>query len=96
MGDGGMLSGVAKVLMYECNRHAALAHRGGDSFHRAEPHVPAREDARDAGLEEIRVALMRPAIRCTHVGPGEDEAALIELDLGWEPARLGVRPDEEK
>ena len=73
-GGGGTLS-VAKVLMYECNRHAALAHRGGDSFHRAEPHVPTREDAWDAGLEEIRVALMRPAIRCTHVGPGEDVAA---------------------
>src|SRR5204863_115125 len=46
---------------------ADLADGGGDALHRGEPHVAAREDARNAGLQEVRVAVECPAPRCAHV-----------------------------
>ena len=52
----GRLLGVAQVLVDEGDRHAALADRGGDALDRAEAHVAAGEDARDAGLEQVGVA----------------------------------------
>ena len=53
--------------MYERDGHAALAHGRRDALDRARPHIAAREDARYAGLEEIRVTVQRPAPRraCT-------------------------------
>ena len=54
--------------MYEGDGHAALADGGGHALHRAEAHVAAGEDARDARLQEVRVALERPAAGCAHVG----------------------------
>ena len=46
--------------MHEGDRHAALADGGGDAFDGAEADVAAREDARDARLEEVRVAVELP------------------------------------
>ena len=64
---GGLLLGprvsVLQVLMHEGDRHAALADGGGDALDGAEPDVAAREDARDAGLEQVRVAVELPAPR---------------------------------
>src|SRR4029453_1007775 len=75
---------------------AALTDRGGDSFHGAESHVAAGEDARNAGLEEVRVAVELPASGAAHVGAGEHVAPLVECDLGWEPRGFGVRADEDE
>src|SRR3954464_15671095 len=58
-GDGLGLprSGVAHELMYEGDGHAALADRGGHALDRPEAHVARREDARDACLQEVRIAV---------------------------------------
>ena len=50
-------------LVDEGDGHAALADRGGDALDRAEADVAAREDARNARLQQIRVAIERPALR---------------------------------
>ena len=90
-------SRFAQVLVHEGDGHAALADRCGDTLDRAEAHVAAREDARHARLEQVRVALELPAPRRRGVGAGEDEAALrIERDLGRQPVRLRVGADEDE
>jgi hypothetical protein len=49
--------------MYEGDGHTALTDGGGDSLDRPESHVAARKDARDARLQEVRVAVERPRAR---------------------------------
>ena len=61
--------GVLEVLVHEGDRHAALADRGGDALDRAEAHVAAREDARDARLEQVRVAVELPVRRAATSAP---------------------------
>ena len=58
-----------------------LYDRGGNALHRAVAHVTAREDPRDARLEQIRVALELPATRVAHVRSGEDVTPTVERDL---------------
>ena len=65
--SGGAGVRVLQVLVDEGDRHAPLADRGGDALHRREPHVAAGEDARDARLEQVRVAFQRPPPCCAHV-----------------------------
>ena len=43
-------------------------------YHRAGANVGAREDARDARLEQVQVAVERPAALGAHVGTGEHVA----------------------
>ena len=83
--------GVLEVLMDEGDRHAALADGGGHALHGAEAHVAAREDARDARLQEVRVAVERPLDRRAHVGAGEHEAA-----VGRARSRAGAMPSARR
>src|SRR4051794_17362979 len=90
-------SRFAQVLMHERDGHAALADRCGNTLHGAEAHVAAREDARHARLEQVRVALELPLTRRRGLGAGEDEATLrIDRDLGRQPVRLRVCADEDE
>ena len=57
----GLLDELAQVLVDEGDRHAALADGGGDALDRAEADVAAGEDAGHARLEQVRVAVERPA-----------------------------------
>ena len=82
--------------MHEGDRHAALADGGGDALHGAEPDVAAGEDARDAGLEQVRVAIGSPRAGGGHVGAGQHVAVVVERDLGREPRRLGIRADQDE
>src|SRR5438309_10725942 len=52
---------VAQILVNERDRHAAFADRRRDTLDRAETHVAAGEDARNAGFEKIGIAIARPA-----------------------------------
>jgi hypothetical protein len=47
-------------LVNELDRHAAFADGGGDALDLAEADVAARVDARNARLEEVRVAIELP------------------------------------
>ena len=49
--------------MDELDGHRALADRGGHALDRAVPHVAGDEDAGHARLEQVRVAVERPAGR---------------------------------
>src|SRR5215208_2934618 len=86
--------GFPEVLVDERDRHAALADGRRDAFHRAEPHVAAREDPRYARLEQVRIAFELPPSDEWDVGAGEHEAAAVACDLGRQPGRLRVGADE--
>src|SRR5919109_2845923 len=88
--------GLLEVLMDEGDRHAAFADSGSDAFHRGRAHVAAGEDAGDARLEKVRVALELPASGGGDVRTGEDIAAPVELDLRWQPRRLRIGADEQE
>ena len=81
--------------MYEGDGHAALADGGGDALHRPKPDVAARKDAGDARLQQVGIAVERPAPRAARVGAREYVAALVERDLRREPCRLRIRADED-
>src|SRR6186997_712985 len=87
--------GVLQVLVHERDRHASLADRGRHALHRRVADVAAGEDAGNARLEQVRVAVERPPARGAHVRARENEAAAVERDLGRQPRGLGVRPDED-
>ena len=87
--------GVLEVLVNEGDGHAALAHGRGDAFDRTEPDVAAGENARDAGLEEVGVAVEVPPARRSHLRPGEDVAVVVERDLGRQPVGLRIGADED-
>ena len=66
------------------HRHR-LAHGGGDSLDRAAAHVTGGEDARQARLQQVRLPRTSPpevtvARGRVQVPPGQDKAALVELD----------------
>ena len=82
--------------MHEGDRHAALAHGGRDTLHRAQPDVAAREDPRGARLEQVGVAVELPATGGGDRGAREHVAVAIECDLGRQPGGLGVRADEDE
>src|SRR5262249_36320222 len=84
------------VLVHEGDRHAALADRRGNALHRAEPDVAAGEDAGDARLEEVRVAVELPPARRPRVEAGEHVSLLVERDLRWEPCGFGICTDEDE
>src|SRR3954452_14332027 len=90
----GGCSSVAEVLMHEGDRHAPFADRRGDTFHGAEANVAAGEDPGDAGLQQIRVTVARPAPVRPDLGARQDVTALVERDLGWQPPGLRVGADE--
>ena len=50
----------------------------------------------NARLEQIWVAVVRPVVGHAHVGSREHEAVAVARDLGRQPARLRVRPDEDE
>ena len=52
-----------QVLVDQRDRHRALADRAGDALDRARAHVAGDEHARHARLQQVRVALERPAAR---------------------------------
>ena len=81
--------------MHEGDRHAALADCGRDALDGGEAHVPAREDAGDARLEEVRIPVERPVPRSAEVGTREDEAMPVERNRGRQPGGLGVGADED-
>jgi hypothetical protein len=71
------------------DRAGAVAHRGGDAFHRPGPDVADSEDQRLAGLERQRAAAQlspgHAGQRAIQVGAGEHEAVVIDGDV-LEPA----------
>src|SRR5689334_16495730 len=69
--------GALQELMHEGDGHAALADGGGDAFDGARAHVAAGEDAGDAGLEEVGVAVLVPVAALDHGLAGEDVAASV-------------------
>ena len=81
--------------MDERDGHRALAHRAGHALDRAGAHVAGHEHAGHAGLEHVGVALERPAVG-RHVGPGEDEAALVAGDHAVEPVGARRGADEHE
>ena len=77
----------------ELDRHRALPDGGGHSLDRTVPDVAGREHPRHARLEEKRTAVERPGAGVRKVGPREDEAVLVAIDLLQQP--VGVRADSD-
>jgi len=72
-------SGVSSEdLVHAFDRHSALAHRGGATFHRAGAHVARSKDAWPARLQRPwRTAYGLPSWRVDHRGAGFDETLFI-------------------
>src|SRR5262249_23956524 len=63
--------GLSEELVHEGDCHAAFADCCCDALHGAESDVAAGEDARDACLKEVGVAVELPPFGTAHVGAGE-------------------------
>src|SRR6478735_7000372 len=87
---------VAQELVDERYGHAALTHGGCDALDRAVAHVATGEDARDAGLEQVRVAADGGTGLDRHVWSGLHVAMAVEHDLGRQPGGLGIGADEDE
>ena len=94
LASGSLLA--AQVLVHEGDRHAALADRRGDALDRAEAHVAAGEDAGHARLQQVGIAVVRPAPALGDVGAGQHVAARVARDLRRQPAGVGVGADEDE
>src|SRR5437762_3377882 len=88
--------GLLEVLVDEGDGHAAFADGRSDAFYGRGADVAAREDAGNARLEEVRVAVEFPASGGGRVGACEYVAVAIDGDLRRQPRGLGIRPDEDE
>src|ERR1700722_17136645 len=84
--------------MHELDGDGALAYGRGAALDRAVADVASDEDAGDAGLEQVGVAIELPHVFGVRlqIRPGEDEALGIAGDAGGQPARLGLGADEDE
>src|SRR5215203_6903775 len=94
-------AGIGQVLMDQPHCHRALAHRGGAPLDRAAARVTSGEYSRHASLQEKRLPrTFLPVVlierRIVQLPTGQDEAALVEFDAVFEPAGVGISPDEDK
>src|SRR6185437_3566464 len=92
----GPLLRLAQVLVHEGDRHAALADGRRHALDGPEADVAAGEDAGDARLEQVRVALELPAVGARQLRAGEHVPAPVAGDLRRQPARLGVGADQDE
>src|SRR5713101_7728166 len=79
--------------MHELHADGALTDRRCDAFHAAGANVPDCKDARDARLEKERRTWQWPPaeILVIQVGPGLDEALVIERHGAFQPFRVRTR-----
>src|SRR6516162_1157739 len=83
-----------EVVVDEADGGGAIAHGGGNTFHRAVPDVADGEYARGGGLQQEGSPLQGPAL--AGVGSGEDESPLVALDRFGEPAGERLRADQDE
>src|SRR5437588_5933563 len=92
---------LAEILMDECDRHAAFTDARSDALDRAVANVADRENARHAGLQQIRIALERPRAvllrhKVGHVASGANVTALVANYRRRQPRCRGVGSDEHE
>src|SRR5919198_189678 len=99
---GSPMSALGEKPVGELDGDGSLADGGRDPLHRLMPHVAGAEDAGDVRLEQVRIAVERPAARPTvlllEIGASENEAVLVPLNNSGDPirARLGADEREER
>src|SRR5260221_10929952 len=95
-----MIGYLAQVSMDELNGHCPLADAGGDTLDGAVAHISGGEDTGDAGLQEERFALKRPALwrlSFVHqVGAGENVAFLVAFHYALQPTCTWLRANEDE
>src|SRR5437879_2528741 len=86
--------------MDELNGHCPLADTGGDTLDGAVPHISGGEYTGDAGFQEERIAVKRPALwrlSLVHqVGTAENEALLVALHYTLQPICMRLRANEDE
>src|SRR4029453_5714716 len=87
---------LLQILMDESDRHAALTDRGGDSFHRAQPHIATSEDPGGARFEEIGIAAVGPVPGLHHVVPGQDISPIVTSYVRRQPLGFCIGADEDE
>src|SRR5215469_6247830 len=79
------ISNLCQVGVHELDGNGALADARGYSFDRPMPNVAYRKHTGNAGLQQERIALQRPAIGrfslAHHIGPGQNEAVFISCQI---------------
>src|SRR5215210_8273850 len=87
--------------MDQRHRHSTLSHRGGAPLDRATTRVASCEYARQARLQEERLPrAFSPGVlierRIVQRIPRQNEAAFVEVYGTFQPACVGISPDEGK
>jgi hypothetical protein len=86
--------------MDELDRDGTFAYRGGDALGRPVSHVACGEDAGEAGLQQHRRTLERPAggVRpgAVEVSPGEHETMIVPLDALAGPPGVWLGSDHHE
>src|ERR671916_1693936 len=96
--SGGPVLRSAQVLVDGLDGDRARPHGGGHPLDRPVPDVARGEDPGHAGLEHEGRPLERPRSLPVprEVGPRNDVAALVTLDLAGQPARVGIGSYEDE
>src|SRR5437016_5421932 len=85
---------LLQILVDESDRHAALTDRGGNAFHRAQPHIATGENSGSTRFEQVGIAVVRPAPSLHHVVTGQDISSIITSDVRRQPPGLRVGANE--
>src|ERR1035438_8971363 len=79
-------SHVLEALVNELHRHGAFADGRGDALHRAGPHIPGRENAWPAGLQQKRLSPGGPIWGARQLRPRSEERRVgKECRSRWSP-----------
>src|ERR671917_1023861 len=96
--SSGPVLGSPQVLVDRLDGDGPRSHRGRHPLDRPVPNVARGEDPGHAGLEHEGRPLERPRSLPVprEVGPRNDVAALVTLDLAGQPARVGIGSYEDE
>src|SRR5215213_7721707 len=98
LGDAraGSFRPVGEVLVHEADRGGTLSNSPRDPLDRIMSHIPHCEHARQARLEQIRLAAVSLGPEAGGVRVRLNEAPAVTCDVVGEPFRAGLRADEDE
>ena len=86
-----------QILVHELDGDGAFTHGGGTTLDRSMTDVACDEDAGDAGLQQVRVAIQLPGVSgFFEVRAGEEEAFIVAGEAAGEPVGAGFGADEDE
>src|SRR5215471_14639392 len=94
------ISDLRQVRVHELDCDGALSDTGSHALNGSVPDVAHRENAGDAGLQQVWITIDAPAVGTlpltNQVRSGQNKSALVPLDIAIEPFRARRCTDEYK